>query len=209
MFVCFWQSRTLLSRRLNSFSISCLILNLFDWRRLLTIYSLSTKNPIETNIWHQLHFVLKTFIVLKIISIYVYMYKYIIWHSYITWLFHSSEEVGYIALVFSAWQWSSGTWVVSNRFMEKTRVLQPISYFHTRPEVLLQHKREPREYSRRYCRPSQHTLYPPSSGAETYNKDLVVMDCLEFSDPCVRVVLSTSKRSKVLSAPQVSVKKIL
>lgn len=57
MFVCFWQSRTLLSRRLNSFSISCLILNLFDWRRLLTIYSLSTKNPIETNIWHQLHFV--------------------------------------------------------------------------------------------------------------------------------------------------------
>lgn len=33
--------------------------------------------------------------------------------------------------------------------------------------------------------------------------------CFEFSDPCVRVVLSTSKRSKVLSAPQVSVKKIL
>lgn len=107
MFVCFWQSRPLLSRRLNSFSISCLILNLFDWRRLLTIYSLSTKNPIETNIWHQLHFVLKTFIVLKIISIYVYMYKYIIWHSYITWLFHSSEEVGYFALVFSTWQWNS------------------------------------------------------------------------------------------------------
>lgn len=107
MFVCFWQSRTLLSRRLNSFSISCLILNLFDWRRLLTIYSLSTKNPIETNIWHQLHFVLKTFIVLKIISIYVYMYKYIIWHWYITWLFHSSEEVGYFALVFSTWQWNS------------------------------------------------------------------------------------------------------
>lgn len=103
----------------------------------------------------------------------------------------------------------SGTWVVSNRFMQKTRVLRPISYFHTRPEVLLQHKREPREYSRRYCRPSQHTLYPPSSGAETYNKDLVVMDCLEFSDPCLRVVLSTSKRSKVLSAPQVSVKKML
>lgn len=91
----------------------------------------------------------------------------------------------------------------------RKRVLQPISYFHTRPEVLLQHKREPREYSRRYCRPSQHTLCPPSSGAETYNKDLVVMGCLEFSDPCLRVVLSTSKRSKVLSAPQVSVKKIL
>lgn len=120
-----------------------------------------------------------------------------IWHWYIPWLFHSSEEVGYFALVFSAWQWSSGTWVVSNRFMEKTRVLQPISYFHTRPEVLLQHKREPREYSRRYCRPSQHTLCPPSSGAETYNKDLVVMGCLEFSNPCLRVVLSTSKRSKV------------
>lgn len=31
MFVCFWQSRTLLSRRLNSFSISCLILNLDLW----------------------------------------------------------------------------------------------------------------------------------------------------------------------------------
>lgn len=35
------------------------------------------------------------------------------------------------------------------------------------------------------------------------------MDCFGFSDPCLRVLLSTSKRSKVLSTPQVSVKKIL
>lgn len=207
MFVCFWQSRSLPSRRLNNRPLEFLAFSVLFLTSLISaeckpsiLYPPRTPSrPIF--VINYISF-FKTFIVLKIT--YIYIYKYI-FMTLVTWLFHSSEEVGYFASVFSTWEWSSLAPGLCQTVLEKTRVLQLISCFHTRPEELLQHQREPREYSHRYCRPSQHTLYPPSSGAEKYNKDLVVIDCFEFSDPCLRVVLSTNKRSKVLSTRRVSV----